>query len=143
MSDQATSSAEREPFLYFLPSGGTPQCHDNGNGTTTIYYGGWASPYTDSYATDPLFTTSISQGMVDRRSPGSRSKFLRTAFMDQKQIRFISSQAYYDYGNATGGVAPTQEFNLDGTYFSIMFRQKARTKGSRSATATPIAPRVF
>ena len=57
-------------FAYFLPSGGTPQCHANANGTASVYYGGWASPYTDSYATDQLFDTSISQGMIDRRSAG-------------------------------------------------------------------------
>jgi outer membrane porin, OprD family len=53
---------------FFLPGGGTPSCVPNGNGTATIYYGRIASPYTDSYATDPLYTTSISQGMADRRS---------------------------------------------------------------------------
>ena len=36
-----------------------------------IYYGGWASPYSDNTDSDPLFTTSMSQGMVDRRAPGS------------------------------------------------------------------------
>ncbi len=104
-------------FPYFLPSGGTPQCHNNTNGTTTVYYGGWASPYTDSYATDPLFTTSISQGMADRRSPGQSVKVAATAYAYQKRIRFIASRAYYDYGNATGGVAPTQETDIDGTFF--------------------------
>lgn len=104
-------------FPYFLPSGGTPQCHTNGNGTTTVYYGGWASPYTDSYATDVLFTTSISQGMIDRRSPGQAVKVSATFSLDNKRVRFIASRAYYDYGNAFAGVAPTQETDLDGTYF--------------------------
>jgi hypothetical protein len=105
------------PFQYFLPTGGTPQCHTNGNGTTTVYYGGWASPYTDSYATDVLFTTSISQGMIDRRSSGQAVKVSATFTLDNKRIRFIASRAYYDYGNALAGVAPTQETDLDGTYF--------------------------
>jgi hypothetical protein len=104
-------------FPYFLPSGGTTQCHNNGNGTATVYYGGWASPYTDSYATDPLFTTSISQGMVDRRSAGQGVKVAATAYLFNKRVRFIASRAYYQYGNATAGVAPTQETNLDGTYW--------------------------
>jgi hypothetical protein len=104
-------------FPYFLPSGGTPQCHSNTNGTTTVYYGGWASPYTDSYATDPLFTTSISQGMADRRSAGQAVKVGATVYAFNKRIRFIVSRAYYQYGNATAGVAPTQETNLDGTYW--------------------------
>jgi hypothetical protein len=104
-------------FPYFLPSGGTPQCHKNSDGTTNVYYGGWASPYTDSYATDPLFTTSISQGMADRRSPGQSVKVALTTFFWQHRIRFIASRAYYDYGTAVGGVAPTQESDLDGTLF--------------------------
>ena len=82
-----------------------------------MYYGGWASPYTDSYATDVLFTTSISQGMADRRSPGQAVKVQATFYTFNKRIRFIASRAYYDYGNAAGGVAPTQESDLDGTYY--------------------------
>ena len=104
-------------FPYFLPSGGTPQCHNNKNGTTTVYYGGWASPYSDSYATDPFFTTTISQGMADRRSAGQSVKLGMTAYMFNKRIRFIAARAFYQYGNATAGVAPTQETNLDGTYY--------------------------
>jgi hypothetical protein len=105
------------PFLYFLPGGGTPQCHNNTNGTTTVYYGGWASPYTDSYATDVLFDTSISQGMIDRRSSGQGVKISATFYTFNKRIRFIASRAYYQYGNARAGVAPTQETDLDGTYW--------------------------
>lgn len=102
---------------YFLPAGGTPNCHANANGTTTVYYGGWASPYTDSYATDPLFTTSISQGMADRRSFGNGLKVAGTFYADSKQIRLIASHAWYAYGNGIAGVAPTQETDIDGTYF--------------------------
>ena len=41
---------------------------------TQIEYGGWASPYTDNYDSDPLFTTSVTQGMADRRAAGSSEK---------------------------------------------------------------------
>lgn len=104
-------------FAYFLPAGGTPQCSPGVGGATTVYYGGWASPYTDSYATDPLFTTSISQGMADRRSAGQAIKIAATANLFHKRIRLISSRAWYKYGNAIGGVAPTQETDFDATYF--------------------------
>jgi hypothetical protein len=108
-------------LLYFLPTGGTPNCVSATPGVAgaaaTVYYGGWASPYTDSYATDVLFDTSISQGMVDRRSAGSGVKFAGTFYSDNKQVRFIVSHAWYSYGNGTIGVAPTQETNIDGTYF--------------------------
>ena len=105
-------------LMYLLPAGGTPNCVAGATpGTATVYYGGWASPYTDSYATDVLFDTSISQGMVDRRSPGSGVKVAGTFSMDRKQIRLIVSHAWYVYGNATVGLSPTQETNIDGTYF--------------------------
>jgi hypothetical protein len=106
---------------YFLPGGGTPNCYSATLGVTgavaTVYYGGWASPYTDSYATDQLFTTTISQGMVDRHSPGSSLKLASTVSLDGQQIRIIVAHAWYQYGNGTTGYAPTQETNVDGTYF--------------------------
>lgn len=110
-------------LLYFLPSGGTPNCIPAAGqagvkgGSATVYYGGWASPYTNSYATDPLFDTSISQGMIDRNSTGSGVKVAGTFYMAQKQLKIVVSQAWYAYGNDTVGVSPTQEFNADATYF--------------------------
>lgn len=104
-------------FPYFLPTGGTPQCLNNGNGTATVYYGGWPSPYSDSYATDPLFTTSISQGMIDRRSPGQAAKVGLTVYLDNKRIRLITNYAWYIYGTNEGGLANTQEYDADATYY--------------------------
>jgi hypothetical protein len=109
-------------LLYFL-SNGTPNCVPAPGtagvkgASATVYYGGWASPYTFSYATDPLFDTSISQGMIDRASPGSGVKVAGTFYLAHKQVRIIVSQAWYAYGNNVAGVAPTQEFNADATYF--------------------------
>ena len=101
-------------FAYFLPSNAA-QCYTNANGTTQIEYGGWASPYTDAYATDPLFTTSISQGMADRRAPGSSEKVGVTFTSTNKKFVFVASDAWYNYGNS---LAPesTNEWNLDGMY---------------------------
>lgn len=108
-------------LLYFLPSGGTPNCKTSAPGvpgaTATIYYGGWASPYSDSYATDPLFTTSMTQGPVDRRSTGSSVKVAGTFYAYKKQVRLIVSHAWYAYGTDVVGVSPTQETDIDGTYF--------------------------
>lgn len=130
---------------YFLPSGGTPDCVPNANGTATVYYGGWASPYTDSLATDPLFTTSISQGMADRRSPGSGVKVAGTFSLFNKRIKFIASHAWYAYGNSAAGIAPTQETNFDATYyfsplgkgpyhgFSLRHRYAERTQQNTAA----------
>lgn len=114
----STAHLIKGTLMYFLPSGGTPDCVPGTTaGTATVFYGGWASPYTDSYATDVLFDTSISQGMVDRRSPGSGVKVAGTFYTDQKQVRLIVSHAWYVYGNGTVGISPTQETNIDGTYF--------------------------
>lgn len=110
-------------LMYWLPAGGTPNCVPAAGtaglagAQATVYYGGWASPYTDSYATDPLFDTSISQGMADRRSPGSGVKVAGTFYTDQKRVRLIVSHAWYVYGNGSVGLSPTQETDVDGTYF--------------------------
>ncbi len=107
-------SAKGATLSYFLPTNAA-QCFTNTNGTTQIYYGGWASPYTDGYATDPFFTTQISQGMADRRSPGDSWKVAIAFTSTNKKWVFIASDAWYNYGNA---LAPenTNEWNLDGQY---------------------------
>jgi hypothetical protein len=99
---------------YFLPLN-APQCFTNPNGATQIYYGGWASPYTDNYATDPLFTTSIDQGMADRRAPGTSWKVGLTFTSTNKRWVGIATDAWYNYGNA---LAPqrTHDWTLDGQY---------------------------
>jgi hypothetical protein len=91
------------------------QCYTNRSGATEIYYGGWASPYTDSYSTDPFFTTSVTQGMADRRAPGTSWKIGLTFTSDDKRWVFIATDAWYDYGNA---LAPqnTNIWVLDGRY---------------------------
>ena len=84
-------SAKGATLGYFLPgnggsSGQAGVCFTNPNGTTNVYYGGWASPYTDNYATDPFFTTQISQGMADRRAPGTSWKVRRDVHVDQQAL---------------------------------------------------------
>jgi hypothetical protein len=107
-------TAKGATLAYVLPLDAA-QCFTNANGTTDIYYGGWASPYTDNYATDPLFTTSIDQGMVDRRAPGSSVKVALTFTSTNRKWIFLASDAWYNYGNA---LAPenTNDWNLDGQY---------------------------
>ncbi|MEO6835585.1 MAG: hypothetical protein ABI231_06730 [Candidatus Tumulicola sp.] len=43
-------AAKGATLAYFLPlvNGGTAQCSNNADGTANVYYGGWASPYTDT-----------------------------------------------------------------------------------------------
>ncbi|MBV9102647.1 MAG: hypothetical protein JO060_03595 [Candidatus Eremiobacteraeota bacterium] len=110
------SITAKSPLLYFIPTGGTPACHNLDNGQTVLYYGGWASPYTSGYTGDPLFTTTISSSMIDRASPGQSVKGQLTAYADLRRIRLIVSQGYYSFGNPTTGLAPTREFNADATF---------------------------
>jgi hypothetical protein len=131
--DLITGAGSTAPLPYFLPGGGTPQCFSAtpgiSGGPATLYFGGWASPYTDSYATDPLFTTTISQGMADRRSAGSAVKIGSTINLDNKRIRIILAHAWYSYGSITTGHADTQETNVDGTYFFSPVPAKAAYHG--------------
>jgi hypothetical protein len=112
---------------YFLPAGGTGNCSTAG-GTTNIYYGGWASPYTDSYATDPLFTTSLTQGMIDRRSPGNAFKVQATFTSDDKQFVSYISQAWYDYNNAAYAQS-TKEIDFDALYYFKKLPRSGPYKG--------------
>ncbi|MDQ6931377.1 MAG: OprD family outer membrane porin [Candidatus Eremiobacteraeota bacterium] len=105
-------------------------------GTVYCYGGGIASPYTDSYATDPLFTTQISQGMADVHKPGTGLKAALTFQTNDRRFKAIVSGAQYYYGlpvgiapgtpgYTSGQIASSQanavdnrkELNVDVTYF--------------------------
>lgn len=113
---------------YFIGSN-APSCITNANGTTTYLFGGLASPYTDSYATDPLFTTSISQGMADRRAPGTGVKLSAGYTSPDKRWVFVASRAYYDYGYALVGQQQTAEFDADLQYYANKPRPSGPYKG--------------
>ncbi|HYL27894.1 MAG TPA: hypothetical protein VEW74_08660, partial [Candidatus Nitrosotalea sp.] len=101
-------------LAYFLPLN-AGQCFTNPNGRTSIYYGGWASPYTDNTTSDPLYTTNFLQGQVDRRAPGSSWQAqLQYISTNQKWI-VLGADAWYNYGNA---LVPenTKIWWLDGRY---------------------------
>jgi hypothetical protein len=108
-------SASGTTLAYFLPLNAGQCSYNSTTGLTQVYYGGWASPYTDNYATDPLFTTSIDQGMADRRSPGSAYKTTLTWTSTNKRWVFLASYAWYNYGNALIA-QETKDWNLDGQY---------------------------
>ncbi|HEY1656451.1 MAG TPA: hypothetical protein VGF86_15220, partial [Candidatus Tumulicola sp.] len=139
-------------FPYFLPVN-AGQCFTNPNGTTTVYYGGWASPYTDSYSSDPLFTTQISQGMADRRAPGSSLRASATYTSANKRVVFIAGDAWFDYGNQLVGQI-TNEWTLDATYrfnpvtsdryrgwfFRYRYAQRSQTNTFCGVPGTSCAP---
>lgn len=107
-------SAKGATLAYFLPIN-APQCFTNPNGATQVYYGGWASPYTDSMSADPFFTTGMTQGMADRRSPGNAVRVAATYTSSDKRMIFIASDTRWNYGNALGP-EKTHELSLDGQY---------------------------
>lgn len=107
-------SAKGKTLAYFLPINAA-QCFTNPNGTTTIAYGGWASPYTDNYATNPEFTTQISQGEADRRAPGTSWKIAGLFTAANNRVIFLASDAWFDYGNALASER-TNEWDLDGIF---------------------------
>jgi hypothetical protein len=115
-ADVQAGSAGAAASGFLVPVGGSRTVLGLGGGKYRVAYGGIASPYTFNLATDPLFTSSISQGMADRISAGTAAKICVTVTNDSKQLRGIFSQAYYDYGNAFGSYKVT-ETNMDATYY--------------------------
>lgn len=89
----------KKTLAYFLPLN-TGQCFTNPNGTTQIYYGGWASPYTDNTTSDPLYTTNFMQGQVDRRAPGNSWQAQLQYVSTNQRFMFLAADAWYNYSNA-------------------------------------------
>ncbi|HTV91261.1 MAG TPA: hypothetical protein VMG98_00945 [Verrucomicrobiae bacterium] len=104
-------------FPYLLPQG-VAQCTNNGNGSTTLYYGGWASPYSDGYATDPMYTSPLLEGTVDRRSPGTSQALIGLYTSNDRRLTFTESYYWFDYSNPLATQATTEWDNVLAYYFS-------------------------
>ena len=103
-----------------------------GPGTYTLAYnaipsrtgafqdGNIVTPYTHTYATDPLFTTSMTQGLADQTTSGHATKLKGVYWLgEDRDWRFIASYARYNQHVFT---KPFQtgnpyEVDLDATYF--------------------------
>lgn len=99
-----------------MPSGGTGVAAPLRGGRYRVAYGGIASPYTDGYSADPLYTTSIIQGMVDRRSPGRAVKIAAVYESPDHRFKGQASEAYYRYDDAVEQNR-TFENDIDLQYF--------------------------
>ena len=117
-------------FPYFLPQG-VGQCANRGNGASTIYYGGWASPYSDGYSTDPMYTGPLLEGPVDRRSPGNSQALIGIYTSPNARFSFTESYYWFDYSNALATQATTEWDNVlvyycsnvgTGRYRGLLFR---------------------
>jgi hypothetical protein len=128
LNTAAGAKANHVNFPYFLPTGGTGQCSKNSDGSTNIYYGGWASPYTDSYATDVFFTTELTQGMVDRRSPGTSAKAQLTFTSNDKRAIVYINHGWFDYNN-NAFANSTQETDFDALYYFNALPKSGPYKG--------------
>jgi hypothetical protein len=115
-ADVTAASAAAAGKAYFLPGGGTGTVAALGGGVYRVAYGGIASPYTDAYASDPIYTTSISQGAVDRHSAGPSYKAALTFQSDNKRVKAILSEAYYRYDDFAA-LNNTYETDVDVTYY--------------------------
>ncbi len=101
---------------YFLPIG-VGECGNNANGTATVYYGGWASPYSDSYSTDPMYTGPLLEGPVDRRSPGNSQALIALYTSANQRFTFTESYYWFDYSNPLAAQATTEWDNVLAYYF--------------------------
>jgi hypothetical protein len=91
-------------------------------GEVVCYGGGIASPYTDGYSTDTLFSTSITQGLAEVHKPGTAAKVALTWETNDRRWRVIASQGWYDYSlpgsTSSGGNGDSRaEFDFDVQYF--------------------------
>ena len=107
-------------FPYLLPVNAT-QCIANADGTTTIGYGGFASPYTDGYGTDPMWLTSLTQSPIDRHAPVTGPKIQATWTSNDKRLIVYVTQSYLEYGNLFRSQL-LSEVNADAQYYASKLR---------------------
>jgi hypothetical protein len=147
-----SSPTSPSPGVIF---GGVPDTSDKSvpKGDVVCFGGGLASPYTVGYTSDPLYTTSLTQGMPEVLKPGTAVRAVLAWQSDNHRVRAYASDAWYNYslkGSAAGvGNGDSRaEFDLDawfffnpvpatGPYKGLSFRQRY---GDRTQ---PFAPFEF
>jgi hypothetical protein len=139
--------AQTFPNSGYFVGANVPQCFKNPSGTYSLASGGFVSPYT--VASDPLFTTSITQGMIERGA-GSSEKLGLVYTSTDKRLIVSLSRAFYDYG-FNNFPDQTTETNVDaiyrvnrvrpGVYRGLMLRYRygVRTDDHSSALNFPTA----
>jgi hypothetical protein len=81
--------------------------------------GALISPYTESFATDPLYTTSMIRGLVEL-GPGSSWKFTASKTALHKRLALTASFATYH---------TTFNGNVSETYFDVIYKPPGWIKG--------------
>lgn len=111
-----TPSDAHYTFPYFIANN-APECMPGAvAGTATIFYGGWASPYTDGTTQDPVYTTQMTQGAIDRHVAGPSLKFALIFTSADRHFVGLVSHSNFNAGNA-GGPQSSDETDLDGMYY--------------------------
>lgn len=116
----ASSPVAPAPNIIF---GGVPDTSTTvPKGDVTCYGGGLASPYTDGYTSDPLYTTSLTQGMSEVMKPGQTAKATMIWLSDNSRLRLLASEGWYNYGipgtnKGVGNQDSRAEFDLDAWFF--------------------------
>ncbi len=93
-----------------LPVHGAPK------GTVFCYGGALASPYTDSYTSDPLYTTMMSQSLADTHKPGFANKISGTFHTNDRRWVAIVQEGWFNYGLPSAPADIVKEFTGDLTY---------------------------
>lgn len=69
-----------------------------------VNHGAWMSPYTDGYTSDPLYTSPLLDGMVDRHAAGSSSILDATYASNDNRLKLLAFDAWYDGAREVDGV---------------------------------------
>ena len=88
------------PWIQFTAAYNNIQAKQN-----TFQNGNLVSPYSWGYSTDPLYTTQMINGLIEKNTAGQAWKIAGTSWVMEKQIKVLLSYAqYYLAGNNnTGG----------------------------------------
>ncbi len=116
--------------------GGLPDTSDKSapSGDVVCYGGGIASPYTDGYTSDPLYTTSLTQGMSEVTKPGTAVKATLIWLSNDRRLRLMASDAWYSYSlpgsiKTLGNGDARAEFDFDVQYWLSPVRPGKPYKG--------------
>jgi hypothetical protein len=123
-----TAAAAEAPYFVSVATNKPGIAQSLGGGLFRVAYGGIASPYTDNYGSDPIFTTSLTQGMVDNRAAGESYKPQLTYTGFHGQLVTYVSDAWYNYSNVISQ-DHVSEFNADATYYFHRVIPNAKYRG--------------
>ena len=115
-------------MAYFLPLNAGAVLHNKPTGMTQIEYGGWASPYTDNYATDPALHDEHRRKAWP--TGARRARRIRRVHVDVNEHEsgyFSRTDAWYNTATRSRPKEPT--LDVDGHYRFSHVPQRDRTTG--------------